>query len=135
MFKKLNGITDLVYGNLDRDSQTYLEKDNVFTRLFSQYSQIPYPTPDETYLEVSKLEQLQIKYMQKENWERYKDFMEVCDMDITEIFRNYCGKIGIEYKEVYLTKIQEKLGGLVMQLKHHYMCNQKMYENKISYQV
>jgi len=120
MFNKLDGINDLVYGNLDRDSHSYMDEDNVFTKLFSQYSQIPFPTPDETYTEVSNLEQLQIKYLKKENWSKYREFMEVCDMDITEVFRNFCGKLGIEYKEMYLTKIQEKLGGLVMQLKHHY---------------
>lgn len=113
-------FSDLKYGNLNRESVSYLNEENVFTALFDDFINNPYPHLDETANEINYLMELQEQAINKPTWNKYKKFMEFCDEDMEVVFKKEFNKLGIVYKEQYLTKIQDKLGGLIMRLKKYY---------------
>jgi len=117
---KIEKPKHLVYGNLDRDSLEYLKEENVFTNLYDKFIKFPYPNIVKTFDEINDLIDLQNKAIKKKTWENYAKFMYEVDESIDDLFMKECNKLGIEYKQQYLNKIQDKLGGLVMRLKQYY---------------
>ena len=114
----------LAYGNLNRDSLSYVNKpDNIFSNAFNDFSTQDFPRLKETEDEITEV----IKFMENAQttkcWENYKEFLTICDTDIRKALEIELKRIGIPYNKEYgdyLEDIQENLGVLIMRLKQHY---------------
>ena len=118
--EQLMNLSDLRYGNLNKENEKYLDKENLFTQQFNKYSQFQYPNTNDTQKEINDIMKTQKHFEKKENWEKYKKFMLLCDSDIHKVFERALKKIGVKYDGDLLENIQEELGALVMRLKDFY---------------
>ena len=75
-------MDDLHYGNLNRESLSFLREDNVFTRQFDKWKGTPYPDVDTSYKEIENLIKIQDKAINNPRWEQIKKFNELCDESI-----------------------------------------------------
>lgn len=116
-------MNDLYYGNLNKTFLPYLEKKNIFTEYFDEFSMIPFPNFYESLQENEIIMDVQSKAEQSSEWDKVRNFCFSWDSDLINSIQTSLNKLGIPYDDIYieyLTNISEDLGALIMQLKNHY---------------
>ena len=116
-------MSELYYGNLSKEFLPYLDKKNLFTEYFEEFSMQPFPRFLETLEENEFIIQTQQKAEQSSEWDKIKNFCFMWDSDLINSIKVTLNKLEIPYDDEYinfLTDTSEELGALVMQLKNHY---------------
>ena len=114
---------ELHYGNISRNFADYLDEKNIFTAYRNEFELHPYPNFYQSIEEIGKMQEIQKKAMQSNEWNAIQKFCLEWDEDMIGSFRKALRKMNIpandEYFE-YLYTTSEKLGALIMQLKNSY---------------
>jgi hypothetical protein len=114
---------NLVYGNLTKEAQVFLNKSNVFTSFFEEFAYTPYNDFFNTTEEITQIIKVQRDAERNPKWNDIKKFNELCDGDLTKTLRVSLKKLQIPFDDnyiEYLSQLSMDLGGLIMQLKNHY---------------
>lgn len=120
----MNNIkNDLVYGNLNKEGLSYLNKNNIFTNYFSEFSNMPFNDFFKSTEEITTIIETQSKAEGHKHWEKIKEFAHRWDGDISASLKFELDKLKIPNNQEYIdfiVGISEELGALIMQLKNHY---------------
>ena len=98
-------MNELYYGNLSKEFLPYLEKKNIFTEYFDEFSMIPYPNFYESLQENQIIMDVQKKAEQSSEWDKIKNFCFLWDSDLIGSLKLSLTKLGIPF---------------ILQLKNHY---------------
>lgn len=116
-------MNELYYGNLNKDFIPFLDKKNLFTEYFEEFSMNPFPNFYETLQENEIIMDVQSKAEQSAEWDKIKNFCFMWDSDLIKSIKITLDKLEIPYDDDYvnfLAETTEELGALIMQLKNHY---------------
>lgn len=114
---------DLHYGNLSRESLSYLDKKNIFTEYINEFSASPYPNLFESGSECKAIIKAQEDAMNSTNWNSILKFSSHWDSELIGSLKISLTQLQIPFNDEYidyLTDITEDLGALIMQLKERY---------------
>ena len=117
----LSYLINLKYGNLSIDDyETLKDQDNVFHKFANMFKNEPYPLPESTKNEIDQLIKIQNTNMNDSNWKEIEGVIVLCDSDPLGVIRELCTDLKVEYKDQYISKVSERLGSFIMELKSHY---------------
>lgn len=123
--KLVDYIKNLVYGNLNKDTYSYLlrKKDSIFSDYVDMFNDTPYPNLSDTQADIQTIIETQAEYQSKPNWKKYKKFMKIADEDIHKLLYKRLIEIGVPFTQkeaIELSNTQEDVGVLVIMLKQIY---------------
>lgn len=110
----------LVYGNLTKDLEVLLHKNNDFSVLAKHFMNFPFPSIEETALEINLINDLQNRAMKSSSWENYSKFMFGSDNNFNQYFQKELSRLGFEMPVDKVLDMQDELATLVVILKNHY---------------
>lgn len=110
----------LVYGNLTKDLEVLLHKKNDFSEIAKHFMNFPFPTIEETALEINLINDLQNRAMKSSSWENYRKFMFGADGNINQYFEKELSRLGYEMPVEEVLQMQDELSTLIIILKNHY---------------
>ena len=116
-------MSELYYGNLSKEFLPYLEKKNIFTEYFEEFSMEPFPSFYDSLQENELIIKTQKQAEENQDWDKIKNFCFMWDGDLIKSIKVTLNKLEIPYDDDYinfLTETSEEIGALIMQLKNHY---------------
>ena len=116
-------MTELHYGNINREYVKYLSVDNIFTAYKNEFLISPFPNFYESSKEIDRIMEVQQKAINSNEWNVIEKFCNQWDGDLIESFALTLKKLEIPANDDYLqflAKVSEDLGALIMQIKDYY---------------
>ena len=114
-------LNDLKYGNLTFEQEEKLNNEiSIFTKYYEFFINEPYPSSDESIIEIQNLIELVNKKRESPNWNEIKNLISHVDEKSFDVLEMFIKELNIDFKSDYLKKIKDKLSPLILSLKKHY---------------